>query len=116
MQISNSMVSVAYDIGKLVYSCKVGRLEGSIEICRRTGMNSGSASDYITVLLAMLKGECYKRTINQYATKHYLENIGTDFGTEAQKVAAKTTLAHVEYYKSIHGYLKGIEKIAKQYI
>jgi len=79
-------------------------------------MNSSSASDYITVLLAMLNGECYKRTINEYATKHFLENIGKDYGTEAQRVAAQATLAHVEYYKSIHGYLKGIEKIAKQYI
>ena len=116
MQITNNMVYFAYDIGKLIHSSSIGRSEGSIEISKKTGMGLGSASDYITVLLAMLSGECYKRTINLFATKYFLENIGNDFGAAAQKVAAQATLAHVEYYKSIHGYLRSIEKVAKQYI
>jgi len=114
--ISNAMVQCAYDVGKKVYSCSIGRVDGSIEIARQTGMDSGSAQDYITVLLAMLDGTVYKRTINMYATEYYLSNIGTDFGIDAQKKAAYATLEHVKYYRKIHGYLKSIEGIAKKYI
>lgn len=106
MQITNNMICIAYDVGTRIYFSKMSRTEGSVEISKLTGMNLVSASDYITVLLAMLNGECYKRTINLMATKYYLENIGCDFGIESQRKAAKATLEHVAYYKSIHGYLK----------
>lgn len=115
-RISNAMVQCAYDVGKKVYSGSIGRVDGSIEIARKTGMEQGSAKDYITVLLAMLDGTPYKRTINMYATEYYLSNIGTDFGIDAQKKAAQSTLGHVEYYKKIHGHLRSIESIAKKYI
>ena len=38
------------------------------EIARRTGMDVGSAGDYITCFLAMIEGKGYTRTINLYAT------------------------------------------------
>jgi hypothetical protein len=80
-------------------------------------MKTGSAQDYITVLLAMLDGEEYHRTMNAFATEYYLENIGIDYGRARQITAAKAVKAHTEYYATLgHGHQVGIEKIAVKYM
>jgi hypothetical protein len=115
-QITNEMVRDVYQIGKQVFSGSIGRFDASCLAAKRTGMDRGSAQDYITVLLAMLDGKCYKRTINKYATAYYLDSIGSDFGEGKQREAASAVLEHVKYYSEKHGYLRSIEEIAKKYI
>lgn len=48
-----------------------------------TGMASGSASDYISDLLAAMDGETYARTLNEYATRYFLNQIQLDYGEAA---------------------------------
>lgn len=61
----------------------------------------------------MMDGQCYKRTINLFATEYYLEHIGIDYGKEAQQ---KAVSEHVQYYKTKHGYLAQTDTLAKKYM
>jgi hypothetical protein len=115
-KITKEMVLYAYDVGKNVFFRNQSRIDGGLQIAQATGMDAGSAQDYITVLLSMLDGKCYKRTINMFATDYYLRKIGIDFGVDRQRLAARASLDHVQYYREIKGYLSGIEKIAKKYL
>lgn len=101
-KITNEMVHCSYETAKKVESGLLSRMDGRIKIANESGMDVGSAGDYITAFLAMRNGECYKRTINLYATEYYLEQIGLDFGRDAQRKAAKAVAEHVQYYKTIH--------------
>ena len=115
-RITNEMVLAAYSLGKEVFFEKLSFSDGTKQLTKNTGMNHSSSQNYIYVLSSMLSGTCYTRTINEFATDYFLCNIGLEFGVERQQSAAKATLQHVEYYKKIHGYLKGIEKIARKYL
>ena len=64
----------------------------------------------------MMDGQCYKRTINLFATEYYLEHIGIDYGKEAQQKAAKAVSEHVQYYKTKHGYLAQTDTLARCFV
>ena len=78
-------------------------------------MNTGSSQYFITDFLAMMEGNVYHRTLNNYSTKYFLENIREDFGNEAFKSALDATEKHVKYYNGLgRSQLKGIEEIVKE--
>ena len=113
--ITEEMVRCAYEIGVKVYRGEMTHTDAKAEVNHRTGMDFGSAGDYINVLQYMLDGQVYKRTINKYATEYYLVHIGEDFGRDKQRLAASAASAHVQYYRSIHGYLASIDELARRY-
>lgn len=115
-KITKDMIPKAYDIAKRVYEGSVGFQEGRNELSSTTGMTFGSTGDYINDLRYMLSGERYARTMNLYATEYYLEHIGQDFGREQQKIVAQAVKKHVEYYKTVHGYLKSTDELADKYL
>lgn len=118
MTITNTMVEYAYFIAKKVHMDNLTRSEGREEISKETGMGMiiGSANDYITVFLEMMAGKEYHRTINNYATRYYFENIRNDFGNEALNEAVYATDRHTKYYGTLgKGYLTGIEQIVKEF-
>ncbi|KNZ40614.1 hypothetical protein [Acetobacterium bakii] len=115
-KITNEMVKCSYEVAKEVYSGKFSRSEGKTEISSLTGMGIGSANDYITVLLEMLRGKEYHRTINTFATEYYLENILNDFGQESLTKALSAVKGHVKYYATLgHGNLVSIEDVASKF-
>ena len=116
MKITRDMVEQAYNYGKKVYSGEIGWNQAKDEINSSSGMETGSAQAYITVLLAMMNGEEYRRTINTYATEYYLENIKKDYGLEALKKAVTAVDLHTKYYKTLgKGSLASIENIVREY-
>ena len=115
--ITNNMIHRVYELGIKVDKTIISRMEACNEVAMQCGMDNGSEKDYITVLLAMLRGEEYHRTINSYATEYYLESIGKDYGRIAQQKAAMAALQHTQYYATLgKGNLVSIEKIAKRYL
>lgn len=115
-KITNEMVEYTYSMATKVYSAEINRKDAMSDISAKTGMNKGSASDYIKVFVDMMNGRCYKRTINVYATDYYLNHIGIDYGRESQIKAANATLEHVQYYKEVKDdFLKSIYEIACKY-
>lgn len=97
--ITKTMILSAYNYGIKVHKGNMSKSEGKEYINSETGMDAGSANDYITVLLAMIEGKEYHRTINALATETFLENIGNDFGVDVQKKAALATKMHTDYYQ-----------------
>lgn len=112
----NEMTTVAYEVSKKVFEGSVGRSEGKDEIVRRTGMNAGSAGDYITDFLAMMNGEKYTRTLNEYSTRYFLEHIQKDYGVTALRKAVAACSKHAAYYATLgHGRLAYVERIVEEY-
>lgn len=115
--ITNEMVKSAYEIAKKVYEGKIGRTEGRTEIAQTTGMNEGSAGDYITNLKAMLEGQRYTRTLNTFATRYNLEKIREDYGEAAFNNAIHAVTEHVKYYNALgHGNLNSIQAVVDDLI
>lgn len=113
--ITKDMVQCAYEMGIKVSRGEMARTDAKSEVNRRTGMDFGSAGDYINALQCMLDGQVYKRTINKYATEYYLVHIGEDFGRDKQRLAASAVSAHVQYYRDIHAYLASADELARRY-
>lgn len=115
-EITNEMVSTAYEYAKKVYSGELTRNEGKFEIAKISGINPGSAQDLITDFLAMMEGSVYHRTMNNYATSYFIENIKKDFGEKSFQLALEATEKHIMYYNSLgYGKLKAKEDIVKKF-
>lgn len=115
MKITNEMSKGAYEIAKKVYLGRLTRSEGKIEINRATGMNEGSAQAFITIFLAMMNGEEYKRAFNNDTNKFLLETIRKDFGEDFYKSALNAVQKHINYYSTLgKGNLSGLQKIVNQ--
>jgi hypothetical protein len=114
--LTNEMAAVAYEISKEVFEGTLGRTEGKDEIVRRTGMNSGSAGDYVTDFLAMMSGEKYTRTLNEYSTRYFLERIREDYDESVFQKAIDACRKHAAYYASLgHGRLAYVDRIVEEY-
>ena len=114
-KITNEMVKIAYEVAKKVYYGNITRQEGKLVISKETGMNPGSAQDYITDFLAMMEGREYHRTMSNIGTAYFLENIRKDFGDKAFQLALEATEKHIKYYNSLgYGQLKAKEAIVKR--
>lgn len=115
MEITLDMSKGAYQIAKKVILGELTRTEGKIEINRLTGMNEGSAQDFITIFLAMMSGRVYKRAFNNATNKFLLEKIKQEFGEESYRNALKAVQQHIEYYSTLgKGNLTGLQRIVDQ--
>lgn len=101
MKITIDMSKGAYEIAKKVYSEELTRKEGKIEINRTTGMNEGSAQAFITIFLAMMNGEEYKRAFNNDTNIFLLESINNDYGNEYLNKALDAAQKHIDYYSTL---------------
>ncbi|GIO34661.1 MULTISPECIES: hypothetical protein [Paenibacillus] len=100
-KITLEMSKGAYEIAKKVYSNQMTRTAGSVEINRVTGMNQSSAHAFITIFLAMMNSEVYKRAFNNQTNKFLLQSIRQDFGEEAWRNALNAVQMHIDYYSTL---------------
>ncbi|MBC2722666.1 hypothetical protein [Desulfosporosinus sp.] len=115
MKITMKMSKGAYEVAKKVYSGQLNRNEGKIEINKTTGMNEGSAQAFITIFLAMMNGEEYKRAFNNDTNKFLLESISKDYGEEFFQNALDAVQKHIKYYSKLgKGNLTGLQTIVNQ--
>ena len=78
-------------------------------------MNAGSGQDFITIFLAMMNGEEYKRAFNNATNKFLLESIRKDFGEDYYNKALNAVQMHIDYYATLgNGNLTGLQKIVDQ--
>jgi 5-methylcytosine-specific restriction enzyme A len=112
MKITIEMSTGAYEIARKVYIGKLTRNEGKIEINKVTGMNEGSAQAFITIFLAMMNGEVYKRAFNNDTNEFLLERIRQDYGEASFKKAIDAVQKHIDYYSTLEkGNLTGLQTI-----
>jgi 5-methylcytosine-specific restriction enzyme A len=115
MKITLEMSKGAYEISKKIHSGQMTRNEGKVKINRVTGMSEGSAQAFITIFLAMMNGEEYKRAFNNDTNKFLLESIRKDYGEDYFKKALKAVQGHIDYYSTLgKGNLSGLQTIINQ--
>lgn len=115
MKITMAMSKEAYNIAKKVYSGQLTRNAGKIEINRLSGMSEGSAQAFITIFLAMMDGEEYKRAFNNDTNKYLLESIRKDFGERYYLNALNAVQKHINYYATLgKGNLSGLQNIINE--
>jgi len=115
MQPTDKLAAV-YEISKKVYIGSMGFTEGRFAIFDQTGINQGTAGDYITNFSAMMEGKRYTRTLTIDATRYFILHIREDFGEPKFKNAIVACKKHAEYYASL-GYsrLRYVEKIVDEF-
>ncbi|MEX1028352.1 MAG: hypothetical protein WD049_10180 [Candidatus Paceibacterota bacterium] len=64
-------------------------------------MNRASAQAYTSSLQHIFAGREYRRTLNVYATRYFLESIHRDFGRRGLRKAVESVKRHLEYYSGI---------------
>lgn len=105
----------AYQLAKDVYKGKLD-IKTAQDKLEDAEMGRNSAGDYVRAFLRMMEGECYKRTINEYSTEHYLKMICADFGQRYLSKALSSVEQHIEYYeKQGHGKLPSIRAIHRKF-
>lgn len=115
MKITMEMSKGAYEIAKKVYSKHISFSDAKFEINKVTGMSVGSAHAFLTIFLAMMNGEVYKRAFNNAANKYILESIERDFGVEYLIKALNAAQQHIDYYSTLgKGNLTGLQEIVDQ--
>ena len=78
-------------------------------------MNEGSAQAFITIFLAMMNGEEYKRAFNNETNKFLLGSIRQDFGEDYYKNALDAVQKHINYYSTLgKENLTGLQTIVNQ--
>lgn len=115
MKITLEMSVGAYDIAKRVYRGELTRTDGKEKINRLTGMNEGSAQAFITIFLAMMEGDVYKRAFNNDTNRFLLKSIRRDFGDEYFSKALNAVQKHIDYYSTLEkGNLTGLQQIVNE--
>lgn len=77
--ITKKMAEISYDYAKKVYNNQYTISDAKFEVAMISGMNPGSAQDYIIDFNAMMQGEEYKRTMKNSDSKMFIENIKRDY-------------------------------------
>ncbi len=115
MKITMEMSKDAYEVAKKVYSGQLTRTQGKIEINKATGMNEGSAQAFITIFLAMMNGEVYKRAFNNDTNTFLLGSIRQDYGEASFRNALNAVQKHIDYYSTLgKGNLTGLQAIVNR--
>ena len=79
-------------------------------------MKETSAKDYINNYKHMRLAHKYARTMNEAATKYFLDSIYQEDGQSELEKALISVLSHLNYYESLrHVKLNGIRRIYEQY-
>lgn len=105
----------AYEIAKNVYYGILSTSDAKFEINKTTGMNVGSAHAFLTIFLAMMNGEVYKRAFNNATNLFLFESIERDFGEAYLIKALNAAQQHIDYYSTLgKGNLTGLQQIVDQ--
>ncbi len=114
--IGSEEIEHCYNLAKKVYHNQLEKEKAIKFLTNDINMNESSAKDYIYVFHQMIQGLEYNRTINQDATRYYLEKIKVDYGTLKQCIALEALKKHIDYYnKQGNGRLSSLTKLLEEY-
>lgn len=100
-KITNEQVHRAYEVACQVYERKISRKDATDDLVKNFKMNEVTAANHIYNLQKMLEGERYERTMNPYATEHFIQNILKDYGLRYKSLALNALEQHLDYYASL---------------
>lgn len=109
------MIEQLYQLAKNVYLGKISMAKAKENAEYLYGINPRTAEGYIRDLAHMLAGEKYIRTMNEQATRYFLDNILKDFGKEALSASLMAICKHKEYYEHKVSKQRYLERVLKDY-
>lgn len=78
-------------------------------------MSEGSAQAFITIFIAMMNGEEYKRDFNNETNRFLLTSIRKDYGENTFRKALIAVQKHIDYYSTLgKGDLSGLQDIINE--
>ena len=110
--ITHEMTKVCYETAKSIYP-DTGKIACSAKsVHESTGMEEGSAKDYIRDFFLMRKGEKLGRCMAEMGARFYFENIYKDFGSDALSKALDSLDAYLTSDKQNH---PGLENLIEEF-
>ena len=101
--ITLDVIKQIYPLAKDVFEQRADIYDAHNTLVEDVGMNEATAMIYLQIFQNMMKGECYKRSINGATTEYFLEMILADYGQEAFKTALSSVDKYIKNYES-HGW------------
>jgi multimeric flavodoxin WrbA len=116
MKITDNMIATAYKYAKLLYEDHIGWIDAKERIGKESGMNEGSALDYLYIFQNMMNGNVFKRAMSIESHRFFLDNIRKDYGEPHFQNALQAVEEHAKYYASLgRGHLLGVENLINEY-
>ncbi len=115
-KVTDVMLEACYQAGRKAIASEyadVVLLSEQVHI--KTGMNKNNALMTIFAVMALLRGELYKRAISGKATAKYFDNILQDYGKGGLRRAIAAMRMHIHYRRSLHHNVDLLEQICDQY-
>lgn len=99
MDITESQILAASKVASRAYAALITVNEGIAILVEEHGMNSASASDFISDYKYLMKGKEFKRTMSATAMNCFLEQIFAEHKSAGLSQALKSLRLHIEYYE-----------------
>ena len=100
MKITSEMTDCAYKYAKQVFENKIQRSVAIDQIHQESGMNKGSASDYISYFNLMRTGKSFTRGMKPDDIEIYLQNIKKDYGLKGLDYAITSIKNSIDFWES----------------
>ena len=116
IKVTKEMADACYLAGKEAYeneAVEIGALADRVSV--ETGMNRNNALMSIFAVVALLRGELYKRGISARATDLYFEHILNDYGKGGLQKAIAAMRLHIEYRQNLNHNMERLELICDHY-
>ena len=110
--ISQKMATACYTVAKSIFPNEDKINEAANEVSNETGMNLGSAKDYIKNFFLMMKGEKLSHDMKESDSHFYFENIQKDYGDEALRKALNSLQLYIAVSKQSH---PGLQKLLNEF-
>ncbi len=115
-KVTNEMLEACYQAGRKATASEYADVVLlSEQVHLKTGMNKNNALMTIFAVMALLRGELYKRAISGKATAKYFDNILRDYGKGGLQRAIAAMRMHIHYRRSLHHNVDLLEQICDQY-
>lgn len=99
--ITEDQIHAVYELGVRVRTRELKAQDAITLLTDRYGMNHASAQAYTSSLQDIFAGREYRRTVNLYATRFFLESIHKDFGRKSLQHAVASVQKHLDYYSRL---------------
>lgn len=110
--ISQKMAAACYTIAKSIFPNEEEINEAANKVSNETGMNLGSAKDYIKNFFLMMKGEKLSHDMKESDSRFYFENIQKDYGDEALRKALNSLQLYLAFSKQNH---PGLQRLLNEF-
>jgi len=97
MSIPNSTVPDIYIVAQRVFNKNLTAAQGSQLLVETHGLNENSVNTYIRNFEHMVNGERFRRTLNAFSMRYFLDHFITDYGAQILSNALSALRAHILY-------------------